>query len=91
MDVQVLLRDFKARFDPKISAYFDAVEANAKEEDALDYGGAAACPRPDSRWREAAAAGLHVLWVPRRRRHRRGSDPRDGRVDRAAPHLPSRA
>lgn len=35
MDVQVLLRDFKARFDPKISAYFDTVEANAKEEDAL--------------------------------------------------------
>ncbi|MBP6889758.1 MAG: polyprenyl synthetase family protein [Candidatus Moranbacteria bacterium] len=35
MDVQILLRDFKARFDPKISAYFDTVEANAKEEDLL--------------------------------------------------------
>ena len=35
MDVQILLRDFKTRFDPKISAYFDTVEANAKEEDAL--------------------------------------------------------
>ncbi len=35
MDVQVLLRDFKARFDPKISAYFDTVEVNAREEDVL--------------------------------------------------------
>lgn len=35
MDVQILLRDFKARFDPKISAYFDTVEANAKGEDPL--------------------------------------------------------
>jgi geranylgeranyl diphosphate synthase type I len=35
MDVQILLRDFKARFDPKISAYFDTAEANAQKEDTL--------------------------------------------------------
>ena len=35
MDIQVLLKEFKARFDPKISAYFDAIIEQAKDEDAL--------------------------------------------------------
>ena len=35
MDIRETLKEFKARFDPKISAYFDTVEAKAREEDDL--------------------------------------------------------
>lgn len=37
MDIQATLRDFKARFDPKIAAYFDKTLADIKEEDDLVY------------------------------------------------------
>ncbi|MFZ1654573.1 MAG: polyprenyl synthetase family protein [Candidatus Moraniibacteriota bacterium] len=37
MDIQTTLRDFKARLDPKIAAYFDATLAEAKQEDELVY------------------------------------------------------
>ena len=35
MDIREVLTDFKTRFDPKISAYFDTIEAKAREEDDL--------------------------------------------------------
>lgn len=37
MDIQATLRDFKARLDPKIAAYFDKTLAEAKAEDDLVY------------------------------------------------------
>lgn len=37
MDIQVTLRDFKARLDPQIAAYFDTALAEAKREDDLVY------------------------------------------------------
>ncbi|MFZ1626719.1 MAG: polyprenyl synthetase family protein [Candidatus Moraniibacteriota bacterium] len=37
MDIQTTLRDFKARLDPKIAAYFDKTLAEAKQEDDLVY------------------------------------------------------
>ncbi len=35
MNIETTLKEFKARFDPKISAYFDGVEAKMREEDEL--------------------------------------------------------
>lgn len=35
MDMHVLLKEFKARFDPKISAYFDAIQKKIGQEDEL--------------------------------------------------------
>lgn len=35
MDIQILLKEFKARFDPKIQACFDQVEEEAGKEDLL--------------------------------------------------------
>ena len=35
MDIQVTLKEFKARLDPKIAAYFDKTIAEAKLEDDL--------------------------------------------------------
>lgn len=37
MDIQTTLRDFKARLDPRIAAYFDTSLADAKKDDELVY------------------------------------------------------
>lgn len=37
MDIQATLRDFKARLDPRIAAYFDTTLAEAKKDDDLVY------------------------------------------------------